>query len=77
MESLYLLIPLSVLLVFLIGILFWWSLRGGQFDDMEGPGWQILQDDDSMHAEKVPLTKEKTRNLSPTKCKIPRSDERH
>ena len=47
MESLYLLIPLSVLLVFFIGIIFWWSVKGGQFDDMEGPGWQILQDDDS------------------------------
>jgi cbb3-type cytochrome oxidase maturation protein len=51
MESLYLLIPLSVLLVFLIGILFWWSVKGGQFDDMEGPGWQVLQDDDSMQAK--------------------------
>jgi cbb3-type cytochrome oxidase maturation protein len=46
MESLYLLIPLSVLLVFFIGVIFWWSVKGGQFDDMEGPGWQIIQDDD-------------------------------
>lgn len=47
MESLYLLIPLSVLLVFLIGLIFWWSVRSGQFDDLEGPGWRILQDDDT------------------------------
>ena len=46
MEIMYLLIPLSVLLVFLIGGLFWWSLRSGQFDDMEGPGYRILMDDD-------------------------------
>ncbi|MBE9609697.1 cbb3-type cytochrome oxidase assembly protein CcoS [Chitinilyticum piscinae] len=46
MESLYLLIPLSVLLVFLIGLIFWWSVRSGQFDDLEGPGWRVLQDDD-------------------------------
>ncbi len=32
MEILYLLIPLSVLLVFLIGALFWWSVRSGQYD---------------------------------------------
>ena len=38
MDIVYLLIPLSVVLVFLIGIVFWWSLRGGQFDDLEGPG---------------------------------------
>ena len=46
MEIMYLLIPLSVILVFLIGGLFWWSLRSGQFDDMEGPGYRILMDDD-------------------------------
>ncbi len=46
MEILYLLIPISVILVFLIGIAFWWSLRNGQFDDMEGPGYRVLMDDD-------------------------------
>lgn len=46
METLYLLIPVSVVLVFLIGIAFWWSLRSGQFDDMEGPAYRILMDDD-------------------------------
>lgn len=46
MEILYLLIPLSVVLVFLIGILFWWSLRSGQFDDLEGPAYRVLTDDD-------------------------------
>ena len=46
METLYLLIPISVLLVFLIGIAFWWSLRNGQFDDLEGPAYRILMDDD-------------------------------
>lgn len=47
MESLYLLIPLSVALVFLIGLVFWWCMRSGQFDDLEGPAHRILQDDDS------------------------------
>jgi len=46
MEILYLLIPLSVILVFLIGIGFWWSLKSGQFDDLEGPAYRILMDDD-------------------------------
>ncbi len=47
MESLYLLIPLSVALVFVIALIFWWSVRSGQFDDLEGPGFQVLMDDDS------------------------------
>lgn len=46
MESLYLLIPLSVVLVFAIGLAFWWSVRNGQFDDMEGPAFRILMDDE-------------------------------
>lgn len=45
MESLYILIPLSVVLVFVIGIVFWWSLRSGQYDDMEGPAYRVLLDD--------------------------------
>jgi len=45
-DVLYLLIPLSVVLVFLIGAVFWWSLNSGQFDDLEGPAHRVLQDDD-------------------------------
>ena len=47
MEILLLLIPLSVVLVFLIGAGFWWSVHSGQFDDLEGPAHRILADDDS------------------------------
>ena len=46
MDILYLLIPLSVVLVFAIALAFWWSVRSGQFDDLEGPGFRILMDDD-------------------------------
>lgn len=46
MESLYLLVPLSVALVFLIGWVFWRALQSGQFDDLERPGQDILGDDD-------------------------------
>jgi len=46
MEILYLLIPLSVLLVFVIGAAFWWALHAGQFDDLDGPAHRILMDDD-------------------------------
>lgn len=46
MESLYLLVPLSVAFVFLIGWVFWRALEGGQFDDLERPGQDILGEDD-------------------------------
>lgn len=46
MDILYLLIPLSVVLVFLIGAVFWWALNNDQFDDLEGPAHRILMDDD-------------------------------
>ena len=52
MEIMYLLIPLSVVLVFLIGAVFWWSVRSGQFDDLEGPGYRVLMDDDKASGER-------------------------
>jgi cbb3-type cytochrome oxidase maturation protein len=50
MEILLLLIPVSVLLVLAIGALFWWSVRSGQFDDLDGPAHRILADDDTSDA---------------------------
>ena len=46
MEILYLLIPISVILIFLIVWVFLWAVKSGQFDDMEGPAHRILMDDD-------------------------------
>ena len=46
MDIVYLLIPLSLVLVFLIGGVFWWALSRGQFDDLEGPAQRILMDDE-------------------------------
>ena len=54
MESVYLLIPVSVLIVFAIAIAFWWSVRSGQFDDLEGPAFRILMDDDQKLPEAQP-----------------------
>lgn len=47
MESLYLLVPLSVALVFVALWVFFKASDSGQFDDLVGPGMRILQDDDS------------------------------
>ncbi|MBE0620827.1 MAG: cbb3-type cytochrome oxidase assembly protein CcoS [Burkholderiales bacterium] len=47
MDILFLLIPLSVVLVLLIGAVFWLALKGGQFDDLESPGLNVVLDDDN------------------------------
>jgi cbb3-type cytochrome oxidase maturation protein len=47
MDILLLLIPMSVVLVLLIGACFWWSVSSGQFEDLEGPAHRIIADDDS------------------------------
>ena len=47
MDSVFILIPISIVLAFVIGYFFWWSGHNGQFDDLEGPAHRILMDDDS------------------------------
>jgi cbb3-type cytochrome oxidase maturation protein len=43
-EILYLLVPMSVLLVLLIVGVFAWALNNGQMDDLEREGGRILED---------------------------------
>jgi cbb3-type cytochrome oxidase maturation protein len=43
-DILYLLIPLSVVLVFFILAGLWWAIHRGQFDDIEAEGERILKD---------------------------------
>jgi len=56
MDILYLLIPLSVVLAFLVGAAFWWALQSGQFEDLDGPAHRILNDvdiaEESQHADR-------------------------
>ncbi len=46
MEALYLLIPLSLLIVVIALCAFFAMSDGGQFDDLEGPALRLLRDDD-------------------------------
>lgn len=45
MESLYLLIPIAVIFVGIAAAIFFWALKSGQFEDLEGPAWRMLQDE--------------------------------
>jgi cbb3-type cytochrome oxidase maturation protein len=47
MEALYLLVPLSVALVFGALWVYFKASDSGQFDDLEGPALRVLQDDDT------------------------------
>lgn len=42
MSILYLLIPLSLLLLGLALWAFFWAAGTGQFDDLDSPGWRVL-----------------------------------
>lgn len=46
MEALYLLVPFSVVVVFVAIWVFFRASDSGQFDDLVGPALRILQDDD-------------------------------
>ncbi len=48
MEVIYLLIPLSLVLVAVIIGFVLWAVRSGQFEDLERPAHRILEDDDSV-----------------------------
>ena len=48
MDSLYFLIPVSIILVAIVIALFLWAVRSGQFDDLDGPAHNILYEEEEM-----------------------------
>ncbi len=48
MNIIFLLIPISLGLLGLIIWAFFWAIKSGQFDDLEGPAHEILMDDDKL-----------------------------
>lgn len=46
MTGLLYLIPVALFMGAAGLVAFIWSLRSGQYDDLEGAAWRILQDDD-------------------------------
>ena len=45
MTSLFVLIPLSILLLIVAIWAFFWAVNNGQFDDLDTPAHRILEDD--------------------------------
>ncbi len=45
MNIIYVLIPLSIVLMVLALVFFFWAVKNGQFDDLDTPGLDVLDDD--------------------------------
>ena len=68
MESLYLLLPMSLVVVGLTAGLLWWAIFSGQYDDPDEAAQSILTDDDSAakanHDEGVARLPQRTKSGS-------------
>ena len=58
MSILYILIPLGLVLLAVAIWAFMWAVRSGQFEDMDGPAYRILMDDDD---PRIPENRAKSR----------------
>ncbi len=45
MDILYFMVPLGLVLVGVGLWAFFWAVGSGQFDDLDSPGWSVLNDD--------------------------------
>lgn len=57
MSILFLLIPLSLILLGVAIWAFFWAVDSNQFDDLSGPAYSILYDDDAEATEKAEALK--------------------
>jgi cbb3-type cytochrome oxidase maturation protein len=58
MEVVYFLVVLAIAVTGLIAWAFIWSVRSGQFEDLEGPAHRILHDDDRSSPRNTPTSPE-------------------
>lgn len=80
MESLYLLIPLSIIVIVGAVALFFWAVNSGQYDDLDSEGERILFDDDCYPGESDEKAADKAADkaapeYSPTASEITRDDD--
>ncbi|MDM7323366.1 MAG: cbb3-type cytochrome oxidase assembly protein CcoS [Gammaproteobacteria bacterium] len=70
MDILYFLIPLSIVVM---GGLIWavlWTVRSGQYDDLEGPAHRILMDDDDPRIPRPQEPSAKPRQAPPADTQL-------
>ena len=67
MEALYLLIPISLVIVAIAVWIFFRMSDSGQFDDMEGPAHSILMDDDNPRSRAAGKSSDRQDGKAPPK----------
>ncbi len=67
MEALYMLIPIAIGVMIVVVIAFTYTVKSGQYDDLEGPAYRILMDDDD---PRVPGYKAKSEDSAPKDDKL-------
>ena len=50
MEILYLLLPIAVIVSVVIAVFFLWTVKSGQYEDLDGEAHRVLMDDDRVEA---------------------------
>ncbi|WP_428423039.1 cbb3-type cytochrome oxidase assembly protein CcoS [Methylibium sp.] len=65
MDSLYLLLPLSVLLALGVLGVFAWAVHHGQFDDLDREGARVLEEVEPCGAQTTPLQSTSNASLDP------------
>lgn len=58
MKILFLLIPISLIIMGIAIWVFLWAVRSGQYEDLEGPAHRILMDDDDPRIPRNPALKD-------------------
>jgi len=70
MDILFLLIPISLIIVAIAVWVFMWAIRSGQYEDLEGPAHRILMDDDDPLVPRRPELKDEEKSDSPGKSEV-------
>ena len=60
LSILYLMIPLALVFITVAVVIFFFAVRSGQFDDLEGPAHRILDDDQGSAADQVSAVDEQS-----------------
>jgi len=56
MEIVYLLLPIAIVIAIVAVGVFFWAVKSGQFEDLEGPAYRILMDDDKGEKDNADAT---------------------
>ena len=57
MKSLFILIPIAMVIVFIAVAVFYWAVKSGQYEDLDAEGKRILFDDEDPKPDKSEKTR--------------------